>query len=505
VRAAALFALLVTASFATRQPFLRYPFLNVDEAAHLVGSWELLHGGKLYVDFADNKPPLIHLFYAAAQLSFGEGILAVRLFAALLLTPLTALGASAFFGHSRRGKAAALAFIVASAALLASDAHAVHCEHVMLLPLAWCLALLRSPRSMRRAGRLFLAGALLGLATLAKQPAAACLLVPLAGVARAEQRRSRGARADIGRVSLLWGAVLAGFSLPLGAAHALFALDGTLASAVFWIWRYNLAHIANPMPFSDVVLRVLTMGGLVAPAALALLAAAIAGRRSRSTDHRRELPAILAAATFFPALLGLRLFGHYFLPFLFALSLAAAPCLGARRQSRLRGPIIAFGVFAAVGRFVYDPERPVADASRPEYERIGEALRNDRTCAGGPLFVWGYAPAVYAYAEKRPASRFVVPIDTLTGYLAGNDASAQGRIDTSERIVSAHWDQLMADLARRPPAHVVDTAPADLNRWGRFGVARFPRLLDLLARDYHVQAVVAGAVIYRRNECSLGH
>lgn len=511
VRAGAWLTLLAVASLATRLPFLRYPFLNVDEAVHLVGSWELLRGGRLYVDFADNKPPLVHVFYAVAQILFGDGILAVRLLAALALTPLTALGASAFFGHGRRGQAAALAFIVASAALLASDAHAVHCEHVLLLPLAWSMVVLRSPRSMRQAGPLFSAGVLLGLATLAKQPAAACLLVPMAGVLQAARPARPGARvleyaSRVRRALPLWGALLVGFALPLLATAALFQREGTLGSAVFWIWRFNLGHIANPMPPADMLVRVATMGGLVAPAAGALLAAAWWGRRRRSSGHRRRLPWLLAIATFFPALLGFRLFGHYFLPFLFALSLAAAPFLGARRQARLRGPLVAFGAFAAVvftvvGRVVYDPARPVADASRPEYERIGEAVRNDPSC-GGPLFVWGYAPAVYAYAAMRPASRFVVPIDTLTGYLAGNDAAAQGRVDTSARIVGAHWDQLMADLEANRPAHFVDTAPADLNRWGRFTLSRFPRLLDLVTRDYHVHAVVDGAVIYRRNECA---
>src|SRR5689334_15050226 len=67
-RTAALFGLLAAASLVTRLPFLRHPFLNTDEAAHLLGSWELLHGGRLYIDFVDNKPPLVHLFYALAQL-----------------------------------------------------------------------------------------------------------------------------------------------------------------------------------------------------------------------------------------------------------------------------------------------------------------------------------------------------------------------------------------------------------------------------------------------------
>lgn len=526
VRAAALFALLAVVSLATRVPFLHHPFLNVDEAAHLVGAWEILHGGRLYADFADNKPPLVYLFYAAAQPLFGDGIHAVRLLAALVLLPLTALGASAFFGHGRRGIAAALAFLIASAALLPSDAHAVHCEHVLLLPLAWSLVLIRSPRDAGRAGRLFASGALLGLATLAKQPAAACLLVPLCAALHASRRPAPAPataplpppRAPLAappehplwpvlrRALPLCAALLAGFALPLLAAAAVLAREGTLGSAVFWIWRFNLGHIVNPMPLADLGLHVACMGALLLPSSGALLTAALLAR-GRASGHRRLLPAVLGAATFLPALLGMRLFGHYFLPFLFALSLAAAPFLGARGQARFRGTIVASGLlalaaFTAVGRVVHDPAHPVADVTRPEYEQIGEALRRDRPCGDGSLFVWGYAPEVYAYAGERPASRFVVPIDTLTGYLAGNEAAIHGRIDTKARISAAHWDLLMADLAAHRPAHIVDTAPGDLNEWGHLALHRFPRLFHLVRRDYHPFAVVGGAVLYRRNECA---
>lgn len=530
VRVGALYALLAVVSLATRMPFLRHPFLNVDEAAHLVGAWEILHGGRLYADFADNKPPLVYLFYAAAQPLSGGGIHAVRLLAALVLSPLTALAASAFFGHGRRGIAAALAFLIASAALLPSDAHAVHCEHVLLLPLAWSVVLVRSPRHAGRAGRLFASGALLGLATLAKQPAAACLLVPLCAALHAcrrpppstataplpPPRRAPSPAPSTAPAYPLWpvlrralplcAALAAGFALPLLAAAALFAREGTLGSAIFWIWRFNLGHIVNPMPLADLALHVAGMGALLLPSAGALLAAALLAR-GRASGHRRLLPAVLAAATFLPALLGMRLFGHYFLPFLFALSLAAAPFLGARGQTRFRGPIVAFGLlalagFTAVGRVVHDPAHPIADVTRPEYEQIGEALRRDPACGDGSLFVWGYAPEVYAYAEERPASRFVVPIDTLTGYLAGNEAAIQGRIDTKARISAAHWDLLMADLAAHRPAHIVDTAPGDLNEWGHLALHRFPRLFHFVRRDYHPFAVVGGAVLYRRNECA---
>jgi hypothetical protein len=506
LRALALFALFAAVSVATRLPFLRAGFLNVDEASHLLGAWTLLDGGRLYVDFADNKPPLVYLFYALAQLCFGRSMAAVRLFTAVTAVPLTALAAAAFFGHGRRGVAAAIAFLVASVTLLGSDAHAVHCEHVMLVPLAWSLAVLRSPCSLQRPARLALAGALVGVATLGKQPAALCVAALGAAVLLSWRRPAAGQRRSWARLLGLEGALAAGFVAPLALAAGFFALQGSLRQAVFWTWQFNLSHIDNPMPLADKVARVIKMGALVAPAAVPLALAAFSGRESRTSGHRRRLPLLLCAATLAPAFLGLRLFGHYFLPFLFTLSLVAAPYLGARRQARGRVWIAAFGAFALTcftfaSRLVYDPRSALADVARPAYERIGEALRADHCEPDGGLFVWGYAPEVYAYAGARPASRFVVPVDTLTGYLAGNDAAEEGRIDTRSRISTVHWAELMADLEAHRPAHIVDTAPGDLNRWGRYSLERFPQLRAFVQDHYHPFALVDGAVLYRRNDC----
>ncbi len=510
LRPVALYVLFAAASVATRLPFLRAEFLNVDEAAHLLGSWELFRGGELYVDFADNKPPLVYVFYATAQLLFGRGILSVRLLGTVALVPLVALAASAFFGHGRRGVAAAFAFLLASAALLASDAHAVHCEHVALLPLAWGIVLLRSPAALTSSRRLFGAGLLVGLATLAKQPAATALGAIATATLLASLRarpRARPRREALTALAKLWAALGAGFALPLAVTAALFASRGTLGSAFFWVWHYNLLHIDNPMPLADKAARLAKMGALVVPSAGPLVIAAVLARRGPPCGHRRRLPVLVAVFTLVPAFLGLRLFGHYFVPFLFALALAAGPFLGARRPLRLRGPLVAFGVvavatFSVVGRVVHAPDRPISDVSRPVYERIGEVVQSDGRACPGPLFVWGYAPTIYAYAGGQPASRFVVPIDTLTGYLAGNEASVEGRVETRGRIDAAHWDALMADLERRPPAHFVDTAPADLNQWGRFSLDRFPPLQELVREHYHPLATVDGAVIYRRNECA---
>ena len=116
-----LFALFVLVSLLTRWLSLVVEVLDMDEAAHAVGSWVLLDGGRLYTDFVDNKPPLLYGYYALAQLLLGRGLLPVHAVTAVVTVPLVALAASASFRHDRRGVAAGLLWLVYGASFLAHD------------------------------------------------------------------------------------------------------------------------------------------------------------------------------------------------------------------------------------------------------------------------------------------------------------------------------------------------------------------------------------------------
>jgi len=162
----------VAAALLTRWLSLVVDVLDSDEAAHVVGSWVWMDGGRLYTDFIDNKPPLLYAYYALAQLLLGKGLFAVHLFTAVVTVPLTALAASAFFRRDRPGLAAAALSLVYGSAFLAHDMLAVNAELVLLLPAAWAVALFADERRASRPASLLWAGVLLGIATLVKTTAA---------------------------------------------------------------------------------------------------------------------------------------------------------------------------------------------------------------------------------------------------------------------------------------------------------------------------------------------
>src|SRR5262245_27440873 len=167
-RVPALLLLFAALSLLTRWLSLRVEILDMDEAAHAVGSWVLLDGGRLYRDFVDNKPPLLYVYYALAQAPLWRGLLALRLVTDLVTVPLTALAASAVFRHDRRGLWAGLLHLLFGSAFLAHDFLAVNAELVLLLPASWAVACVAREGRPPGEGSVFLAGSLLGIATLVK-------------------------------------------------------------------------------------------------------------------------------------------------------------------------------------------------------------------------------------------------------------------------------------------------------------------------------------------------
>ncbi|HET7291059.1 MAG TPA: hypothetical protein VFM88_01415 [Vicinamibacteria bacterium] len=490
--------LFVLASLLTRGAFLGVPVLDLDEAAHLVGSQVLLDGGRLYTDFADNKPPLLYVHYAAAQALLGRGLPEVRLFTAIVTLPLTALGLSAFFRYDRRGLWAGLVFLVASASFLAHDMHAAHSEIPMLLPAAWAAAVALGEGRAPSAARALAAGLLLGVATLFKQPAA-FWLPALASLAI-------GTRA--GRAAALVAAVAAGFAAPLAATWVAFAATGGADELVFWTLRWNLGYVANPISAAEALERAARGPFAFVLASLPLLWAARAPWPGDGATRRRV--ALLLFLSIPPVLLGFRFFPHYIVPLYVPLALLAAPRvsqlltrpLSVAGRRFAAAMVLLLGGFTVANAVLYFGPFDVYAETRPLYGEVARTLERDACFAGARLFVWGYAPMFYVASGLPPATRFVVPQAGLTGYVAGNVGSTRGGFDGRGLVDPRHWDLLMSDLLAHSPTFVLDTAPSGLYRWNRFPLTDFPRLASFVREGYELVAAVGGVRIYRRRGCA---
>jgi hypothetical protein len=134
---------------------------------------------------------------------------------------------------------------------------------------------------------------------------------------------------------------------------------------------------------------------------------------------------------------------------------------------------------------------------RPVFADVVRRLRADACFDDARLFVWGFAPEFYYHSGLRPASRFVVPAYTVSGYDPGNP-DARG---AEARIREDHWRLLIGDLERNRATYVLDTAGSGLHRWRPFPAHRFPHLLALLRREFILLDTVEGVAVYRRTGC----
>jgi 4-amino-4-deoxy-L-arabinose transferase-like glycosyltransferase len=493
----------VAVSLATRGAFLGVEILDLDEAAHAVGSWELLRGRLLYTEFADHKPPLLYVYYALAQLLLGRGLWAVRVLTVLVTVPLTAYGVSACFRHDRHGRIAGFTFLIASASFLAHDMHSVNAELLFLLPATWALVLLRDEAAATHPFRCASAGALLGLAVLFKYQAA--LWLPAAAFALLLAKPAwRGAAAAF--------RVVVGGALPPLLAYLVFVALGGEAGFLYWNVGHNLAYAANPIPLSEALQRA---SSYLLPFVVVTAPLWIGWRRSQRSSpsfHLWRLASLVLAASFISAVLGLRFYPHYFVPLYVPLAIGAAPWVAEqlRRPLRRTGRIlvgwaaVAFLGFTGANAWLYFDHANVYEETDPAFRRVAERLRADECFERASLFVWGFAPMLYYYADRPVASRFVMPQASLTGYVPGNPASRSSELATDSLIRPEHWDWLLADLESNHPTYILDTSPSGLHGWDRYPLRSYPRLLDLVRRAYEPLDSVDDVHIYRRRGCAAG-
>jgi hypothetical protein len=497
--------LFVLVSVATRWLSFVVGVLDLDESAHIVGSWELQRGRVLYAEFVDNKPPLLYAYFWLAQAVFGRGLIAVHVFTAVVTIPLAALGVARFFEQPRLGLVAALLFLAYSAAFLAHDMLASNAEIPMIAIAVWALVVVRREAFALSLPRAWAAGALIGIATLVKFQAAAWLGALAVAVAFAAARRAAWRRLPAAALALGGG-----FAAPLAAAWCWFRWLGADDDLVYWTLVSNLAYARNPIAPGEALQRAASYLLPFLVVTLPLWWGLVRTIRAWRDPYAAVLLGAVVAATSVAVTLGFRFFPHYFVQLYPPLAIGAAPWVRDLLEQGPRGSrrvVLAWTAamvagFAVANALLYRPGAGVYRERDPVYQRVAARMAGDRCAPGASLFVWGYAPMVYYYAGLQPASRFVVLAQSgLTGYIPGNAGHLRDVSRARRPLAPDHWNWLLSDLERRRATYVVDTAPAALYQWHLFPMSAYPAL-DRYVRDrFEPLADVDGVLIYRRKGC----
>ncbi len=522
---AAFFLSLLALLCALRWPLQQRPIHDVDESVSALIAIDWLEGGVPYRDAIDQRGPVTYALYALAFLVAGKGnmaavygllILVIWSGAALAWRFAPELASPPGEAQERAGPAvgylAAVLVALGSVSYRRTQMMAFHTEWPLVVLSTLGMMLLWWGLTRAEGRRLWLAGMAFGAAFLSKQPAVFDGLASGLFLFAWQWRQGR----LLSRETLQRAVALAGgFFAVLAACLAYFAAHGALGDFYLYFWSYNVEHYtavvplakrlrglnpfvfhrhfltANPLFFATTVVGVLS-------AELALV------RRGRQAVDGRLLVALWALAAYFGASYSGRNFGHYFIQMLVPASLLAALVLrGLWRASRraawqpalvwaARGLLIAATVSAVaypLHRFrgnlsLLSRDRNVA--RKVHQDRLVAYLR-EHTAAADRVFVWGYNPEVYLFAERRPASRYS-NTNYLTGMLPWENH--QRRVDTSEHIVPGAMEVLLAELEAAPAAVFVDSVPGNHRFYRKYPIRDFPPLAAYLAAHYRKETTI---------------
>lgn len=504
-----------------RWPGIGFQVWNVDEAIHAAVARTLLDGGVLYRDAIDQRTPLSYYAVAGLFALCGENnIAALHVFAAGLIAATALL--VWLIGRTLRapvagGLAALLYPLLGSGMLAAGDANALNTEwFVAFFTSAAALVFLRGDTRPSPA-RVAATGALLGLAFLSKQPAllelgAPALVVVFLAVRAAREGASEEAllgvapRREIRGLTGRLFALGAGWALPVGLVAAAFASAGAGRDAVFYTWTYNLTYYGPEVSAPERVAAGFALFRLLAGfAPLALLAAlATAGWSAWRVAQRQPTPAESATN---PALLyllawallalaaaasGGRDYQHYFIQTLPPVALLAGLGLAAlatwardARHGFLTRGLAALALLAALAAPLWHSAQARHRTQPVDPSARVSAYIKTHTNPTDKIFVWGYHPDIYLFADRRPASRFVYA-SFITGLVPWTNTAPER--DTRYAIVPGTLETLVQELTAHPPAFIVDCSAGANRSWAKYPLEKFPALRDFVRTRYQLEA-----------------
>lgn len=488
--------------FFLRGPGFGVVVWNVDEAIHATAARTLLDGGVLYRDAIDQRTPLTYYAVAGLFAICGENNIQALHAATAGIIALTAFGLF-LLGRRWLGSAggwwAAAGFCALSTNLIdPGDAFAANTEWAMILFTTWAAWGFWQNQERPAMWRSLAVGAGFGCAFLSKQPGLLDFGAPLVTILFLwRTQRLTG----IAAAKTVLGLV-AGFVAVTALTLAYFAWRGALADFYQYAWVYNLVYYGPEISLVD---RGWAFAGIVPmlwqnysivllATALTVLGLAVGLVQCRPTaEQMKSAP----TAWYLLAWLGLslggaaasgRAYGHYYIQCLPPLALAAAWAFTEamawwrERGFSWRRLAAAALLFAGAANLVFTPVRGRATPATTEDPALRSAAYiRKMTAPDERIFVWGYNPDIYLYADRKAASRFLY-CSFLTGLVPWTNVAPE--IDTRYAIVPGTMETLLTELKANRPAMLVDCSAGPHRRFSKYPLAHYPKLYSWVNAHY---------------------
>jgi hypothetical protein len=461
-----------------RAPTITSRLFDPDEAAIGVQAMVIRHGGTLYTDIFDRKPPLPPLLYAASfALTDSNDVRLMRVVVTILLAccgVLVALDARRRWGTTG-GWWAGVLLIAGAMATFPADAGAANFAHFALLP--GTAAIIWSRRGTL--GSAIAAGVAIGLAILTRQ---SWLLGVLPGAVSVGMH---GRWRHVGPFLVAAAATVAttGFYAPLGR---------------FWEWNVTNSPgfvFAGTSVGRAAVNGLTSAGGFVIFHPVIVVGASVSSAAVLTAARAKKLPADVDLWLW--ALIGLaawaagfRFFGHYWLQILPPLVMLTTPivtrCSASVRRLAVAGIVIPAAVAWA---FLYVPG---SFRDRPDPAELAGYVR-DHTLPTDRVFVWGSYPEVLVAADRLPAGG-LVHTDFVVGRSGGRNTPAEALANALPEAKTIMLDS----LTRTPPRLILDTSTAPHLGYTKFPTTLIPELDRFIHAGYDQVSVVDDVTVWMR-------
>ena len=489
-----------------RSPTLLPSMYLGDEAYYGTIANDILDGGTVYRTAVDTKPPGMYYIYAGVfQLAGRNNLRAVHLLAIFVVatTALVLRRIGARVSDDWAGAWAGIGYALFVHAYLPRDTLGANSEIFASLPLVLSVLVFLQGEEKAGWGWMFLSGALVGSATLIRQPSAVNLGVMLACLAYAWLIL----RTDpFGRVLAAGSGVVTGFIAVIAGLACYYQWQGNLHDAYLWAWAFAIRYVESETTFLFVLERLVTvhLAVILAWGLLWYFGIRQVVETLRSFRHTKPVSteAILLilwlGLTYVTIFIGWRFPGHYHLAVLPPLSILAGQAFSRfvakqRRSPQLRWRWIRTGIIGAasvpaIGFLI------VAFATRTKELDFLPIVQQivERTSRSDHIFVWGSYPQLYSFSDRRMATRFV-SCTQLVGAYANRPREVK---DRAESVIAGSWEMFRADWEAHPPVLIIDMSMVGPD-WATHPMTRYPVLRAYL-NEYRVESVINGATIYRR-------
>jgi 4-amino-4-deoxy-L-arabinose transferase-like glycosyltransferase len=474
-----------------RLPYFQYDFIFIDEAWWANGANVLHQGGRLYVDIALDKNPLIFWFCAALFRLFGVSMTSIHVGVLLLVcatSVLLYLVGSRFFSKGV-GAAAALVHAVASTTYYIPRIIGMNTETLMVFFSTGSCFFYLLALEQKKQSWFFLAGFLSAVAFLTKPVAGTEIALLLLFLFAGGNRKNP--------ISAL--VLVSGFALVLALFGAYLYFSGILVAWWDQTILYGFRYVAR-IGLGTFLSKSIRVAGAFACIFAWLFILILLSRRQKNGNARAYVFLVCwLCASFIGIVAGRRYYANYFIQAIPPLSMLGGIGLNYlwnnRRHPGLR---LIRNICGAVFllSFVWFHSRTIASWCSLAFPALrdikiwdmwSETARNreiagyirSRSPQDARIFVWGAKSQLFFLAQRRPPDRWL-DYEVADDYPPGS-ALPETRLQAAQV------------LHKVKPIFIVD-----VERVAR--IDKFPEFRGLLEHLYLFDSEIAGARLYRLQE-----